>query len=45
MKSEIVEAFAQIVKEKNIEKELLSSILESIMHSLVKKKIWHSRQF
>lgn len=38
MKSEIVEAFAQIVKEKNIEKELLSSILESIMYSIVKKK-------
>ncbi|HEX9971093.1 MAG TPA: transcription termination factor NusA [bacterium] len=38
MKSEIVEAFAQIVKEKNIEKELLGSILESIMYSIVKKK-------
>ena len=38
MKSEIVEAFAQIVKEKNIEKALLSSILEGIMYSIVKKK-------
>ena len=38
MKSEIVEAFSQIVKEKNIEKELLSSILENIMYTIVKKK-------
>jgi len=38
MKSEIVEAFSQIVKEKNIDKELLSSILENIMYSIVKKK-------
>ncbi|MDZ7340563.1 MAG: transcription termination factor NusA [candidate division KSB1 bacterium] len=38
MKSEIVEAFGQIVKEKNIDKELLSSILENIMYSIVKKK-------
>ncbi len=38
MKSEIVEAFNQIVKDKNIDKELLSEILESIMYSIVKKK-------
>lgn len=38
MKSEIVEAFSQIVKEKNIDKDLLSSILENIMYSIVKKK-------
>jgi N utilization substance protein A len=38
MKSEIVEAFGQIVKEKNIDKDLLSSILENIMYSIVKKK-------
>ncbi len=38
MKSEIVEAFNQIVKDKNIDKDLLSEILESIMYSIVKKK-------
>ncbi|MFZ5518462.1 MAG: transcription termination factor NusA [Candidatus Zhuqueibacterota bacterium] len=38
MKSDIVEAFTQIVKEKNIDKELLSSILENIMYSMIKKK-------
>jgi len=38
MKSDIVEAFTQIVKEKNIDKDLLSSILENIMYSMIKKK-------
>ena len=38
MKSEIVEAFSQIVKEKNIDKDLLGSILENIMYTIVKKK-------
>jgi len=38
MKSEIIEAFSQIVKEKNIDKDLLSLILENIMYSIVKKK-------
>jgi len=45
MKSEIVEAFGQIVKEKNIEKDLLSSILESIIHSIVKKKYGSTDNF
>ncbi len=45
MKSEIVEAFNQIVKDKNIEKELLSSILESIMYSVVKKKYGNADNF
>ncbi len=38
MKSEIVEAFNQIVKDKSIDKDLLSEILESIMYAIVKKK-------
>ena len=38
MKSEIVEAFSQIAKEKNIEKELLGEILESTILSIIKKK-------
>lgn len=38
MKSDIIEAFSQIIKEKNIEKELLSSIIENIMYSMIKKK-------
>ncbi len=38
MKSEIVEAFNQIVKDKNIDRELLSEILENIIYSIVKKK-------
>lgn len=45
MKSEIVEAFNQIVKDKNIEKELLSEILESIMYSIVKKKYGTAENF
>lgn len=45
MKSEIVEAFGQIVKEKNIEKDLLSSILEAIIHSIVKKKYGSTDNF
>ncbi len=38
MKSEIVEAFSQIVKEKNIDRDLLSSIIEQIIVSMIKKK-------
>ena len=38
MKSDIVDAFSQIIKEKNIERELLSSIIENIMYSMIKKK-------
>lgn len=45
MKSDIVEAFTQIVKEKNIDKELLSSILESIMYSMIKKKYGSTDNF
>ena len=45
MKSEIVEAFNQIVKDKSIDKELLSEILESIMYSVVKKKYGTAENF
>lgn len=45
MKSDIVEAFNQIAKDKNIEKDLLSSILESIMYSIVKKKYGNADNF
>jgi N utilization substance protein A len=38
MKSEIAEAFSQIVKEKNIDKEQLSEILHSIVIGMIKKK-------
>ncbi len=38
MKSEIVEAFYQIVREKNIDKNLLSNIIETIMYGMIKKK-------
>ncbi|MDZ7363522.1 MAG: transcription termination factor NusA [candidate division KSB1 bacterium] len=38
MKSEIAEAFSQIVKEKNIDKEQLSEIIHSIVIGMIKKK-------
>jgi transcription termination/antitermination protein NusA len=38
MKSEIIDAFHQIVKEKNIDKELLSEIIENTILSIIKKK-------
>lgn len=38
MKSDIVEAFSQIAKEKNIERELLGEILEDTIISIIKKK-------
>ncbi len=38
MKSEIAEAFSQIAKEKNIEKEQLAEILHSIVIGMIKKK-------
>ncbi len=45
MKSEIVEAFSQIAKEKSIEKELLGEILESTIISIIKKKFGTSDNF
>jgi N utilization substance protein A len=38
MKSEIAEAFSQIVKEKSIDQELLTKIIEHIILSMIKKK-------
>ncbi|MBN2354845.1 transcription termination factor NusA [candidate division KSB1 bacterium] len=38
MKNEIVEAFSFLVKEKNIDKEILSKILEEIFLGMLKKK-------
>ncbi|MDZ7289099.1 MAG: transcription termination factor NusA [candidate division KSB1 bacterium] len=38
MKSEIAEAFSQIVKEKNIDKDQLSEIIHSIVIGMIKKK-------
>ncbi len=38
MKSEIAEAFSQIVKEKNIDKEQLSEIVQSTVIGMIKKK-------
>lgn len=45
MKSEIAEAFSQIVREKNIDRELLSEILEQIILSMIKKKYGTSDNF
>ncbi|MFQ5705919.1 MAG: transcription termination factor NusA [bacterium] len=45
MKSEIVEAFSQIVKEKNIDKELLGEILEGTILSIIKKKYGNADNF
>jgi len=45
MKSEIVEAFSEIAKEKNIEKELLGEILESTILSIIKKKYGKADNF
>ncbi|MBD3375491.1 transcription termination factor NusA [candidate division KSB1 bacterium] len=38
MKSDIVEAFASLVKEKSIDKEVLSRILRDIFYAMIKKK-------
>jgi len=45
MKSEIVEAFQHIAKEKNIEKEVLGEILESTIFSIIKKKYGKADNF
>lgn len=38
MKSEIAEAFSQIAKEKNIDREVLAEVIENVLMSLIKKK-------
>ncbi len=45
MKSEIVEAFGSLVKEKSIEKEVLTKILEEIFLSMIKKKFGTADNF
>jgi len=45
MNAEIAEAFAQIVKEKNVEREELAEILEGIVISMIKKKYGHADNF
>lgn len=45
MKSEIVEAFSQIAKEKNIEREQLGEILEHTILSIIKKKYGKADNF
>jgi N utilization substance protein A len=45
MKSEIVEAFAALAKEKNIEKEILSRIISDIFYSMIKKRYGTTENF
>ncbi len=45
MQNEIVEAFSQIAKEKNIDKEVLGEILESTILSIIKKKYGKADNF
>jgi N utilization substance protein A len=45
MKSEIVEAFSLLVKEKNIDKEVLAGIIQDIFYSMIKKKYGTSDNF
>lgn len=45
MKSDIVEAFSAIAKEKNIEKEVLGEILESTILGIIKKKYGKTDNF
>lgn len=45
MKSDIVEAFASLVKEKSMDKEVLTRIMEEIFLSMIKKKYGTSDNF
>jgi len=45
MKSDIVEAFSLLVKEKNMDKEVLSRIIEDIFLSMIKKQYGTSDNF
>jgi N utilization substance protein A len=45
MSAEVAEAFAQLIKEKNIEKDELSEIVEGIVISMIKKKYGHADNF
>jgi len=45
MKSEIVEAFAEMVKERNIDKEVLAEIIESVFMNMIKKRFGTTDNF
>jgi transcription termination/antitermination protein NusA len=45
MKSDIVEAFSILVKEKSIDKDVLSKIIEEIFLSMIKKKFGSNENF
>ncbi|HPG40997.1 MAG TPA: transcription termination factor NusA [bacterium] len=45
MKSEIVSAFGALIKEKNVDKEVLTKIMEEIFLSMIKKKFGTSENF
>jgi len=45
MKSEIVEAFSQLAREKNIDKEVLSQILQEIFLTMIRKKFGQAENF
>jgi len=45
MKSEIVSAFGALIKEKNVDKEVLTRIMEEIFLSMIKKKFGTSENF
>ncbi|MBD3287468.1 transcription termination factor NusA [candidate division KSB1 bacterium] len=45
MKVDIVEAFQQIVKEKNIDKDVLQKIIENTILSVIKKKYGNAENF
>ncbi len=45
MKLEIVDAFTELVKEKNIEKETMSQIVEDIFLAMIKKKFGNADNF
>ena len=45
MNSEIANAFSQIVKEKNVEKDQLTDIVENIVISMISKKYGSADNF
>ncbi|MCI0515245.1 transcription termination factor NusA [candidate division KSB1 bacterium] len=45
MKSEIAEAFTQLIKEKNLDRDALTQIVESTIRSLIKKKYGTDENF
>lgn len=45
MKSEIVEAFAEMAKERNVDKEVLAEIIESVFMNMIKKRFGATDNF